>query len=284
MQPAAASGSACSSAVLTAGMRLYRRRDVLRAASRRQLELRCAGKAAACSCSCSCPVPALSVPLLGGRSAACSSRRPALACTPWSTPCHTPPTPRPPAACACLRLQWAPGPLAGVFATATFEGQVGITSLSTCTAAGEADGFAIGQGGWRACWGLLGDLLGPARLGWLAGRDLLRWPACGCARTLCWAVLGRRPGRAGSKLHASTGQPHTSQSQRAAAALPRCRRHNRLQDQGPRLAQAPGGRHAGIWRQAGPVCQQQAAAGDGRGGGHRLSHYQPGGRCARAVQ
>ncbi|EFN56942.1 hypothetical protein CHLNCDRAFT_143487 [Chlorella variabilis] len=47
-------------------------------------------------------------------------------------------------------FDWAPGPLAGVFATATFEGQVGITSLSTCTAAGEADGFAIGQGATTA--------------------------------------------------------------------------------------------------------------------------------------
>jgi hypothetical protein len=44
-------------------------------------------------------------------------------------------------------VQWAPGPLAGVFATATFEGQVGISSLSSCTAVGgEADGFSFGQG------------------------------------------------------------------------------------------------------------------------------------------
>ncbi|KAL4425258.1 hypothetical protein ABPG75_009274 [Micractinium tetrahymenae] len=43
-------------------------------------------------------------------------------------------------------VQWAPGQLAGVFATATFEGQIALSSLSACTnAAAEADGFSIGQ-------------------------------------------------------------------------------------------------------------------------------------------
>ncbi|PSC76171.1 transport SEC31-like protein B isoform B [Micractinium conductrix] len=43
-------------------------------------------------------------------------------------------------------VQWAPGQLAGVFATATFEGQIALSSLSACTAVGgEADGFSIGQ-------------------------------------------------------------------------------------------------------------------------------------------
>ena len=46
-------------------------------------------------------------------------------------------------------VQWAPGQLAGVFATATFEGQIALSSLSACTAVGgEADGFSIGQGEW----------------------------------------------------------------------------------------------------------------------------------------
>ena len=53
----------------------------------------------------------------------------------------------PPAANWHFDVQWAPGQLAGVFATATFEGQVGISSLAACTAGGgEADGFSIGQG------------------------------------------------------------------------------------------------------------------------------------------
>jgi hypothetical protein len=53
----------------------------------------------------------------------------------------------PPAANWHFDVQWAPGQLAGVFATATFEGQVGISSLAACTAGGgESDGFSIGQG------------------------------------------------------------------------------------------------------------------------------------------
>ncbi|KAL4435628.1 hypothetical protein ABPG77_002591 [Micractinium sp. CCAP 211/92] len=43
-------------------------------------------------------------------------------------------------------VQWAPGQLAGVFATATFEGQIALSSLSACTnGASESDGFSIGQ-------------------------------------------------------------------------------------------------------------------------------------------
>ncbi|PRW34057.1 transport SEC31-like protein B isoform A [Chlorella sorokiniana] len=44
-------------------------------------------------------------------------------------------------------VQWAPGQLAGLFATATFEGHIGISSLGACTAAAGdvSDGFSIGQ-------------------------------------------------------------------------------------------------------------------------------------------
>ncbi len=48
-------------------------------------------------------------------------------------------------------VQWAPGQLAGVFATATFEGQVSLCSLSGMGGAGgDADGFSIGQGEQRS--------------------------------------------------------------------------------------------------------------------------------------
>lgn len=66
-------------------------------------------------------------------------------------------------------VQWAPGQLAGVFATATYEGQIGVSSLSACTAVGAgdaSDGFSIGQGEWalrRRGWGWAGARGGAAR-------------------------------------------------------------------------------------------------------------------------
>ncbi len=46
----------------------------------------------------------------------------------------------------CLRAQWAPGELRGVFATATFEGQLAISSLAACTAPGaDGGGFSYGD-------------------------------------------------------------------------------------------------------------------------------------------
>lgn len=71
----------------------------------------------------------------------CSSSCPASSLSDCQRPDSlTVPCPALPAA------QWAPGQLAGVFATATFEGQLGVSSLSACTAPGaEADGgFSIG--------------------------------------------------------------------------------------------------------------------------------------------
>lgn len=86
--------------------------------------------------------------LLRGRSSAPPRRhlRPGLWPGQARLPHHTDPL-LPPATPLHPRSQWAPGQLAGVFATATFEGQLGVSSLSACTAPGaEADGFAIGAG------------------------------------------------------------------------------------------------------------------------------------------
>ena len=60
----------------------------------------------------------------------------------------------PPATNWNFDVQWAPGQLAGIFATATYEGQVSISSLAACSAAvgaggGDADGFSFGQGAVR---------------------------------------------------------------------------------------------------------------------------------------
>ena len=46
----------------------------------------------------------------------------------------------PPATNWNFDVQWAPGQLAGIFATATYEGQVSISSLAACSA-------AVGAGG-----------------------------------------------------------------------------------------------------------------------------------------
>lgn len=87
--------------------------------------------------------------------------------------------------CSPSRVQ-----LAGLFATATFEGHIGISSLGACTAAAgdAADGFSIGQGEQLlSCFAIAqgAQLLRCLSIG---QGEQLRMPAVQCTGASCAAA------------------------------------------------------------------------------------------------